>query len=207
MQSGMQNIIVGKNSVIFGKIILYLEMIYGGTMITSMGLLYILFIGKKSNDRIDYLYGYIKTMVIWTILMYSSLEILSVGNRVTENNVKNFWLITDVILLIIVVLGFIKKRIQIPKIRKKVNRFNVVLAFSLFLIWGISFIMAMRIVPYNWDSLTYHLPRIMHWVQNKSVAHYATNIDRQIASPPLAEFINLHIYLLMGKKDVAFNLL
>ena len=139
----MQNIIVGKNSVIFGKIILYLEMIYGGNMITSMGLLYILFIGKKSNDRIDYLYGYIKTMVIWTILMYSSLEILSVGNRVTENNVKNFWLITDVILLIIVVLGFIKKRIQIPKIRKKVNRFNVVLAFSLFLIWGISFIMAM----------------------------------------------------------------
>lgn len=134
----MQNIIVGKNSVIFGKIILYLEMIYGGNMITSMGLLYILFIGKKSNDRIDYLYGYIKTMVIWTILMYSSLEILSVGNRVTENNVKNFWLITDVILLIIVVLGFIKKRIQIPKIRKKVNRFNVVLAFSLFLIWGIS---------------------------------------------------------------------
>ena len=122
MQSGMQNIIVGKNSVIFGKIILYLEMIYGGNMITSMGLLYILFIGKKSNDRIDYLYGYIKTMVIWTILMYSSLEILSVGNRVTENNVKNFWLITDVILLIIVVLGFIKKRIQIPKIRKKINR-------------------------------------------------------------------------------------
>lgn len=57
-------------------------MIYGGNMITSMGLLYILFIGKKSNDRIDYLYGYIKTMVIWTILMYSSLEILSVGNRV-----------------------------------------------------------------------------------------------------------------------------
>ena len=52
-------------------------------MITSMGLLYILFIGKKSNDRIDYLYGYIKTMVIWTILMYSGLEILSVGNRVT----------------------------------------------------------------------------------------------------------------------------
>ena len=88
-------------------------------MITSMGLLYILIIGKKSNDRIDYLYGYIKTMVIWTILMYSGLEILSVGNRVTENNVKNFWFITDVILLIIVVLGFIKKRIQIPKIRKK----------------------------------------------------------------------------------------
>ena len=26
------------------------------------------------------------------------------------------------------VLGFIKKRIQIPKIRKKVNRFNVVLS-------------------------------------------------------------------------------
>lgn len=103
-------------------------------MVLSMILLCMLFMGKKCKDRIDYLHEYIKATVIWTILMYSSLEILSVGNRVTENNVKNFWLITDVILLIIVVLGFIKKRIQIPKIRKKINRFNVVLAFSLLLI-------------------------------------------------------------------------
>ena len=66
MQSGMQNIIVGKNSVIFGKIILYLEMIYGGNMITSMGLLYILFIGNylpkvKQNNTIG-------IRVVWSLM-------------------------------------------------------------------------------------------------------------------------------------------
>ena len=29
--------------------------------------------------------------------------------------------------------------------------------------------------PANPDSLAYHLPRAEHWVQNESVAQYATN--------------------------------
>lgn len=61
-------------------------------------------------------------------------------------------------------------------------------------------------VTYNWDSMRYHLPRIMSWAQNKSVAHYFTNDVRRISSPPLAEFFNLHEYLLTGS-DRLFNLL
>lgn len=68
------------------------------------------------------------------------------------------------------------------------------------------FVMALRTVPYNWDSQTYHLPRIMHWAQNGSVEHYATNILRQVSSPVLAEFVNLHVYVLTGS-DLFFNLL
>jgi hypothetical protein len=61
--------------------------------------------------------------------------------------------------------------------------------------------------PNNWDSMTYHLSRIAAWTQNRSVAHYATNCLREIASPVLAEFVNLHVYILNRGKDTFVNLL
>ena len=67
--------------------------------------------------------------------------------------------------------------------------------------------MSLITTPYNWDSMTYHLPRIAHWAQNHSVAHFATNSIRQISSPVLGEFVNLHVYILCRGHDLLFNLL
>lgn len=72
---------------------------------------------------------------------------------------------------------------------------------------GIIIVLAVCTVPYNWDSMTYHLSRIANWAQQGSVAHYATHIIREIVSPVLAEFVNLHVYILPGKKDIFFPLL
>ena len=50
--------------------------------------------------------------------------------------------------------------------------------------------------PNNWDSMTYHLPRIIHWIQNKSVLNFPTNITRQIYSPPFSEYYIANLNLL-----------
>ena len=52
--------------------------------------------------------------------------------------------------------------------------------------------------PNTYDSMTYHLPRVMHWIQNQSVAHYPTHIPRQLHFPPGAEFILTHLHILAG---------
>src|SRR6185436_20755509 len=62
----------------------------------------------------------------------------------------------------------------------------------------ITFVIAIFAVPSLWDAHTYHMPRVMHWAQNQSVAHYPTNIQRQLWSSPGAEFIVLHFYVLSG---------
>lgn len=61
-------------------------------------------------------------------------------------------------------------------------------------------------VPYNYDSMSYHLARIGYWTDHQSVAHYVTNIDRQVYSPVLAEYNLLHMMLLAGN-DTFVNFL
>jgi 4-amino-4-deoxy-L-arabinose transferase-like glycosyltransferase len=52
--------------------------------------------------------------------------------------------------------------------------------------------------PNNLDSMSYHMPRVMHWIQNATVAHYPTNNLRQISFPPGAEYIVANFVLLAG---------
>lgn len=52
--------------------------------------------------------------------------------------------------------------------------------------------------PNNYDSMTYHLGRVVHWIQNHGVQHYPTSIERQLFMPPWAEFAITHFYVLSG---------
>ena len=55
----------------------------------------------------------------------------------------------------------------------------------------------------NWDSLTYHLPRVMHWIQQGSVEHYPTGNTRQIEFAPWAGFVIATLHLLQGSDQSA----
>lgn len=59
--------------------------------------------------------------------------------------------------------------------------------------------------PNNWDSMTYHLGRVIHWTQNQSVGHYPTHIPRQIYSGPGPAFAVVQVFILSG--DQLLNLL
>jgi dolichyl-phosphate-mannose-protein mannosyltransferase len=50
--------------------------------------------------------------------------------------------------------------------------------------------------PNNWDSQTYHLPRIEHWIQDRSFTPYPTANQRQIAYPGFAETVVLQFRVL-----------
>ncbi|NES19260.1 MAG: hypothetical protein F6K41_10105 [Symploca sp. SIO3E6] len=75
-------------------------------------------------------------------------------------------------------------------------------AFLLVLLSGIALIVAtvglIAIIapPNTWDSMTYHMSRVVHWSQNQTVAHYPTHIGRQLYQNPWAEFTILHLQIL-----------
>lgn len=59
--------------------------------------------------------------------------------------------------------------------------------------------------PNNYDSQTYHLPRIEHWVDAGGVGMFATPIHRQVTLAPGAEYLLTHLRLLTGG-DALYNL-
>jgi len=65
------------------------------------------------------------------------------------------------------------------------------------------FAIATTAAPNTWDSLTYHLSRVMHWEQNRSLSFYATAIQRQLSFGPLAEMVLLNLRILAGSDGLA----
>jgi len=58
-------------------------------------------------------------------------------------------------------------------------------------------------LPNNWDSMTYHLARVAHWIQHGSVAAYPTSNARQLVYPPGAEYLLLVVQVLAGSDRLA----
>ena len=50
--------------------------------------------------------------------------------------------------------------------------------------------------PNTWDSMTYHMGRVAHWIQFQSVEYFPTNINRQNEMGPGAEYLILFLQLL-----------
>jgi 4-amino-4-deoxy-L-arabinose transferase-like glycosyltransferase len=57
--------------------------------------------------------------------------------------------------------------------------------------------------PNNTDAMQYHLPRVLHWIQNQTVAFYPTNTSRQLGLNPWAEYAMLQFQLLSGDDHYA----
>lgn len=57
--------------------------------------------------------------------------------------------------------------------------------------------------PNNYDSLTYHMARVAHWLQEGSVGYYPTIIERQNVMGPGAEYVILFFQALTGSDRLA----
>ncbi|MFF0174399.1 glycosyltransferase family 39 protein [Micromonospora profundi] len=69
----------------------------------------------------------------------------------------------------------------------------------------VELLVALLAEPNNFDSQTYHLPKVEHWVAQGDLDFWPTAIHRQVTIPPGAEYLLLHLRLLTGG-DALHNL-
>ncbi|MEU7948501.1 glycosyltransferase family 39 protein [Micromonospora taraxaci] len=62
----------------------------------------------------------------------------------------------------------------------------------------VELLVALLAEPNNFDSQTYHLPKVEHWVAQGDLNFWPTAIHRQVTIPPGAEYLLLHLRLLTG---------
>ena len=62
--------------------------------------------------------------------------------------------------------------------------------------------------PNTWDAMMYHLPRVVRWLDERSVALYPTIDYQQLTMPPWHEYAMLHAHALWGgdRFDAAVSL-
>jgi 4-amino-4-deoxy-L-arabinose transferase-like glycosyltransferase len=71
-------------------------------------------------------------------------------------------------------------------------------------LWGLAVIVLLVAIvafltpPNTQDVMTYHMPRVMYWMQQRSVAFYPTADYRQLHMPPWSEFAMLHVHIFFG---------
>lgn len=178
-------------------------------VLAMFGNIHILKVRKKVISSC--LYSYIQASCIWMLFLFTVTEVLSVFHAVRFIALFAAWAMLDLVLIVLFVVQFRAFGYKIGEIYSKYLKEWILLKQPyygiLFLIGAIVAVLALCMTPYNWDSMTYHLPRITHWVQNRSVGHFATNELRQIASPVLGEFVNLHVFILSRGKDTLLNVL
>jgi hypothetical protein len=149
----------------------------------------------------------IKSFIAIAFISYLICELLSLFNILSFNYVVFSWALINAIiisfykeLIKLNVNSIISHKILLPKKDR-----TLLLLIFLILILPL-FLLAIFIPPNNWDSMAYHLPRVEHWIQNKNIYPYPTNIVRQIVSPPLSEYIIANFQIL-SNTDAFSNLL
>ena len=136
----------------------------------------------------------------------ASTELLSAFNQINAIAMDTVWLLLNVTLIGISAHLQKKHRTNLRTImgdwlvssKAFYKKLGVLTVFALASIFICTLIVAIVATPNNLDSFSYHLSRLVYWVQNGNVEHYASHIERAISFSPFSEYVHLHTYLLSG---------
>ena len=147
------------------------------------------------RNSVEWRVAFLAAAILWGCLVTTFTEFLSYFDLLTMGGLSLCWGITAATTLLL------NLRLKEPWPVwhfPRLTTLEKVFAGGIALICFATFVTAILAPPNTWDSMTYHMSRVMHWLQNRSVAHYPTHILRQIELNPWAEFAITHFQALSG---------
>ena len=142
----------------------------------------------------------------WGAVVAGLTELLSALDAIAFNHVVEGWLVVTWGCL--AGIYFARPRRALPRTDggwslRELSWPNRALLALLCLELGALAVIAVVAAPNNLDGLTYHMSRIVHWMQNGNVRPYPTHVLRQLHANPFAEFVILHLQVLCGSDRFA----
>ena len=180
-------------------------------LVASFGLLWIYFTTNK--ERFGYANLSVRGSLLLAFLAFELIllaitELTSVGHHFTFGIVSACWILTIMVLLF-ATRGQIRQfalRVRSPDgtwvgLRKHVGNLDVqewIWISVVVAIFGMLVVNGAMYPPSNSDAMVYHLPRVEHWIQNRTIAPYAAHYLAQIELSPLSEYNLAHLHLMAG---------
>lgn len=154
---------------------------------------------------------YLSAAIIWGVVLTTITEMVSFFSRISFAWILGAWLIACSLAGIYFYLNHdnfwpsINVKKPLNKLFKTVDEspFLIFSLLSVFILLALTGFVAIYAPPNNYDSMTYHMPRVMNWIQNRSVAHYPTHNLRQIDLSPWSSFAIMNLQILSGSDRFA----
>lgn len=133
------------------------------------------------------------------------LNVLSLTSQVTVTGI----LVAHLLVLLIWIMWVLRREGQIPKyvLQRIFNLGSKFLTSPCFWILAPSLLLMVFLAtiypPNTYDSMTYHMARVAHWIQLQSIDYYPTNISRQNQMGPGAEYLILFFQILTNTDYLA----
>lgn len=149
--------------------------------------------GCADKDRTG---TFLAAALLWAVSVVFLTEFLSALSLISFKAVFTAWL-----MLCAAAFGLGLKQVPLkaapgPQAAEKLGAIERCLLAVLALVVLVLGIIAFQAPPNDGDSMAYHMPRVFHWIQNKNLNHYPTNILRQLFNNPGAEYLILHFQIL-----------
>jgi len=150
---------------------------------------------------------------VWGVLLTIITESLSIFHLFGFAGVALLWFLVDAFLIAIYLQGRSQGKynpFQLPqKVSYSIRQLSItgnLEILGIFLtVLGIGMV-AFVAAPNHSDSMEYHLPRVVHWIQNHSIAHYPTQNIFQLYQNPWSEFAIAHLQILTQSDRLAASI-
>ena len=177
---------------------------YGNYFAAVLPILFTFLLFVLFSQSFEWREAFLLSSVIWGTVVVLITEGLSLFNQLTYSSLTITWIIFDmlagsILLNKVIRASFKPIRLQFPPLQR----------FEYFMITGILIIIlttgliALVAPPNSFDSMNYHMSRIMHWIQDRNVAPFPTNITKQVNLTPGTEYDILQFQLLSGGDGLA----
>ena len=177
---------------------------YGNYFLAFLPVLFTLLLFIFFIQNLEWREAFLLSSVIWGTAVVVITEGLSIFNQLTYSSLAISWSIFDLIAGSILLNKVVKVGLKPIKLKfPRLERFEYFVIVGILIIILATGVIALVAPPNSFDSMNYHMSRIMHWIQDRNVYPYPTNITFQTDWTPGTEYEILQFQLLSGGDRLA----
>jgi hypothetical protein len=156
----------------------------------------------------DWRTSFLVSATLWGIWVAATTELLSIGSLLTRGAVAAVWLVASILAWSFVILAANRQHLSPASSSRESNPASLAsrplstadwfMLAGLFAVVSLLGIIAFAAPPNTWDAMQYNMPRVIMWIENRSVHFYPTLDYQQLVMSPWSEYAMTHFTILQG---------
>ena len=171
----------------------------GNAMLALLPPLFFLLILVAAGSRCGLRQGFVVATIVYTLCVVAATELLSVPALFRLPQLTAFWTCAAALAALWLwrkgCRQDLRRRLRRAHARWATRRLEL---SAIVLVLAAVFLIGVLSPPNNWESMAYRMMRVVMWLQQGSVDHYATPYVIQLFHSPLASWHAMHFQLLAG---------